>query len=251
VLTVAERFFKKPAEPKTGTETVPARVNEVPESKNASLDSLKAELGLFTDQMREMNGRIGDLQAALELAVDQFTKFAALQVEQTALQKQQIATQGQQIAAIAQIVPAMQRYTEALIGGMSNAASTIAMAAQAAAVRSPEPVEAEAPQAPLAERTFLSKVHSTPLKAREGRFHTTITVPREAWDQAGISAADRVEIDRQDGAIVVRKVAEGGVKVKETTSTRVVLQTQKMGDLRIPAAHVLPKPGEIHVRLPH
>jgi hypothetical protein len=76
-------------------------------------------------------------------------------------------------------------------------------------------------------------IKSIPDAKRPDRFYTSIRLPRELWDQAGFEPEDRLLLDWSGKALIIERVAEGGVKPKSIGEASVVLQSWKLGNLNL------------------
>jgi hypothetical protein len=198
-----------------------------------------------------------------------------------------VALGGQQIEAIARLAPLMVQSADGIAGGLRDVVSAIQSIPSASPpeqepskteerlTREAEPVEQQDPElssgleprkasrAKERSRAGLRPakteaqvrrtgsaalvVKSIPDAKRSDRFYTSIRLPRDLWDQAGLGPDDRLLLDWSGKTLTIERVAEGGVKPKAVGDTSVVLQSWKLGNLNFDQPKVTSADGSLRL----
>lgn len=215
-----------------------------------------------------MAADLKSLRSTMELIAEQVSRLVALG--------------GQQIEAIARLAPLMVQSVEGISGSVREVVSAVQTLSPPSAVSlaqpasigevhneqqqdvGSEPESVQAPEVP-AKRIRRSKktegstrkaasahvvVKSIPDAKRSDRFYTTIRLPRELWDRAGLGPEDRIRIDWKKKALSITRVVEGGVKPKSIGDAVVVLQSWRLGDLTFDPAKVTAGEGTLRLTSP-
>jgi hypothetical protein len=216
-----------------------------------------------------MAADLKSLRSTIEFMAEQVSKLVALG--------------GQQIEAIAQLAPLMIQSAEGISGSVREVVAAVQTFAPPTAVPlaqqsvsasevhseqqqdvSSEPELVQAPEVPakrirrsgkidgLAREATSAQVvvKSIPDAKRPDRFYTTIRLPRELWDRAGLGPEDRIQIDWKKKTLSIARVLDGGVKPKSIGDAVVVLQSWRLGDLTFDPAKVSAGEGTVRLTSP-